>query len=210
MTSNLNRRRQQGVSLIIAIIILGAMMMSGIAMFRKLSASAIISGNLAFTTSAIAASDTAAEDSRALLRDPIQLTATQREYGAPGYFPAHCHNEQTDLVAAVVCGNTPFDPTTFSWEGQNNSRLVTANDGAGNEVRYVIHRLCAVSGSLGEGGQLCNESRSTGGGSGSGGGGATIVYGGLALGGVRAPHYRITTRVRGPRNALVYTQVTLL
>lgn len=202
-----SRRRQAGVSLIIAIIILGAMMLSGIAMFRKLSAGAVIAGNLTFTNSGIVASDFAAESARAWL---LGNSGAQLYTGAAGYFPAHCYADQTDEPSSRNCGTsaTPseFNPATFDWTGINQSVLVTADDGAGNEVRSVIHRLCDVAGSLDVVGQNCVLALQTGAGS---GGHGTVTYGTQQLGITMKPYYRITTRVRGPRNSIVYTQVTM-
>ncbi len=202
------RRRQRGVTLIIAMIILGAMMLSGIAMFRKLSASAMISGNLAFTNSAIAGADFGAESARAwlMLQSGRQLF-TGAQF-ARGYFPAHCYTLPADEVASRNCGTsaTPadFDPTTFDWT--NQATVVTTNDGAGNDVRYVVHRLCNVVGSLDTAGQSCVLALQTNAGS---GGHGTVTYGTQQLSTTMRPYYRVTTRVRGPRNATVYTQITM-
>lgn len=211
------RRRdaQRGVSLIIAIIILGAMMLSGIAMFRKLSAASMIAGNLTFTNSAIAAADNGQEQARNWL---LGRSGAQLFNAFPGYFPAHCYDDSGDVPSETNCsagGNaTPsaFDPTTFDWS--NLSILVTDTDGdgnddmdaAGNSVRYVIHRMCDRVGSLDVAGQSCVLALSTGGGS---GGHAAVTYGSQQLTTTMRPYYRITTRVQGPRNAMAYTQVTM-
>ena len=208
------RRAQQGVSLIIAIIILGAMMLSGVAMFRKLAASAMISGNLTFTNSAIAGADSGQEVARDWL---MNQTGSALFAACPGYFPAHCYNDQTDVASATNCNAsaTPsrFDPFTYDWEGTNQSILVTDTDGdgdddldaAGNSVRYVVHRLCDRIGSIDASGQSCVLALQTGGGS---GGHGTITYGTQQLSTTMRPYYRITTRVRGPRNAVAFTQTT--
>jgi type IV pilus assembly protein PilX len=201
------RYSQRGVSLIIAIIILGAMMLSGIAMFRKLSASAVIVGNLSSTNSAIASADRGAENARTWLI--TQGTASLYTSSA-GYFSAHCYMSAADEAFRPNCNvtTTPsaFDPFAFDWTGANQSTLVTSNDGAGNEIRTVTHRLCDTSGSLDVANQSCVLALTTGAGS---GGRSTVGYGGQQLSTSMKPYYRITTRVAGPRNAVVYTQVTM-
>ena len=200
-------RSQRGVSLIIAIIILGAMMLSGIAMFRKLSASAMIAGNLTFTNSAIAGADGGQEGARAWL---MGQTGGGLFGGAPGYFAAHCYDKQEDEPNGRNCNATAtpsaFDPFAFDWTGANNSILVTANDGAGTEVRTVTHRLCDIAGSIDIAGQNCVLALQTNAGS---GGHANVSYGTQQLNTTMKPYYRITTRVLGPRNAVAYTQVTM-
>ena len=195
---------QRGVALIIALIMLTAMMMAGIALFRKISAGAMIAGNLTFTSSAISAAEQGSEAGRTWLT----LQTAAGLYGAAaGYFPATCYSVDSHITTDVNCGNAGapvFDPTTFDWA--SFSTLATADDGAGNEVRYVVHRLCRMTGEMDKIGQECVVSQVNTGGS---GGKTNVTYGTQALNSIMKPYYRITTRVRGPRNSLAYTQVTM-
>jgi len=195
---------QRGVALIIALIMLTAMMMAGIALFRKISAGAMIAGNLTFTSSAISAAEQGSESGRTWL---TSQTGAGLYGAAAGYFPASCYSNDTHITTDVNCNNAGapvFDPVTFDWT--TFSTLVVTDDGAGNEIRYVVHRLCRMTGELDKIGQECVVSQvNTGGSSGK----STVTYGTQALSSILKPYYRITTRVRGPRNSLAYTQVTM-
>ena len=205
---HVGRRRQQGVSLIIALIILGAMMLTGVAMFRKLSAASLITGNLTFTNSAIAAADGGQEAGRAWLMGQTGNGLFKPAVHIPGYFPAHCYvnkaNEAGDVKCTTAATPPVFDPRTFEWDDADNS--VPSTDAAGNSIRYVVHRLCDVAGSVDDSGQNCVVAMKTGVGS---GGHGTVTYGTQQLQSTKSPYYRITTRVQGPRNAVAYTQVTM-
>lgn len=195
---------QRGVALVISLIMLTAMMMAGIALFRKISAGSMIAGNLTFTSSAISAAEQGSETGRTWL---TSQTASGLYGAAAGYFPASCYSNDTHITTDVNCnaaGAPTFDPTTFDWT--NFSTLATANDGAGNEIRYVVHRLCRMTGELDKIGQECVIAQISTGGS---GGHASVSYGTQSLASTSKPYYRITTRVRGPRNSLAYTQITL-
>jgi len=94
-----------------------------------------------------------------------------------------------------------FDPETFDWTNQGSTELPI--DNAGNAVRYVIHRMCALSN---ESPNAPNQScvRLTGVGSGNSKTGG--FYGSVPLEGTAQVYYRITTRVVGPKNTVSYTQ----
>jgi hypothetical protein len=104
------------------------------------------------------------------------------------------------------CGNSPppseFDPMVYNWA---NSALATANDGVGNEVRYVIHRLCETPGPMNASGQQCVTIGSASAGSAR----TSAVYGSQALSNTSQPYFRITSRTLGPTNTVVYTQTIL-
>lgn len=194
---------QRGVALVIALIMLTAMMMAGIALFRKISAGAMIAGNLTFTSSAISAAEQGSEGGRTWL---TSQTGAGLYGAAAGYFPATCYTNNTHITTDVNCSNAGapvFDPTTFDWT--TFSTLATGNDGAGNEIRYVVHRLCRMTGELDKIGQECVVAQTNTGSGGKSG----VTYGTQALSSIMKPYYRITTRVRGPRNSLAYTQVTM-
>ncbi len=195
---------QRGVALVISLIMLTAMMMAGIALFRKISAGSMIAGNLTFISSAISAAEQGSETGRTWL---MLQTASGLYGAAAGYFPASCYSNDTHITTDVNCnaaGAPVFDPTTFDWTAF--STLVTTNDGAGNEIRYVAHRLCRMTGELDKIGQECVIAQIATGGS---GGHMNVSYGTQSLASNSKPYYRITTRVRGPRNSLAYTQITL-
>ena len=208
-------RSQRGVVLLLALIMLVAMTLAGIVLYRQIGTGLIIARNLNFKRTAAVASDRGLEVARAWL---IDQTAAQLEQAsaADGYFPGWCN---TVLNAVGVpdadedgnaddCGDNPppseFDPTTYDWNVAV-SALATADDGVGNEVRYVIHRLCETPGAMNSSGQQCVTIGSAVAGSAR----TSAVYGTQALSNTSQPYFRITSRTRGPTNTVVYTQTIL-
>lgn len=204
---------QRGVVLLLALIMLVAMTLAGIVMYRQIGTGLIIARNLSFKRTAAVAADRGIESARTWL---VSQTSAALEQGSAvnGYFPGWCN---TFLNAGNVpdadndgqpddCGNTPapseFDPVTYNWA---NSVQATSNDGAGNEVRYVIHRLCETPGSINASGQQCVVIGSAS----SGGAKTAVTYGSQALSNTSQPYFRITSRVLGPTNTVVYTQSIL-
>ena len=190
----------RGVVLFISLIVLVAMTLAGIALFRQVGTGVAIAGNLAFKDSATSAGDLGIEAARAWL-------ITQGSATLQGDLsPAYCSSWQVF-----------FDPITHGWTGTANcsalsatspgggSQLVIADDGAGNEIRYIVHRLCSLSGALNVGGQQCATLGAAGAGGSKGGG----AYGVLPLANTMQPYFRITVRSAGPRNTMSYVQAIM-
>ena len=178
-------KRQRGVVLFIALIVLVAMTLAGIAMFRQVGAGVIIAGNLAFKENATSVGDLGLETARAWLVGQGS-SALQTDQATSGYYSSWA---------------LTFNPATFNWS-TNTSMLATADDGTGNEVRYVIHRLCSATGAVNDPNQSCvTVGSASAGGSQIGG-----AYGVLPLSNTTAPYFRITVRVAGPRNTTSYVQ----
>jgi len=185
---------QRGSVLLIALILLVALSLAGIALIRSVSTSNIIAGNLAFQQAATHSADVGVETA---------LTFLQTNSGAG----------VTTLHASVLTGTgTRYvalrqDPAAGqSWDAYWNSTLAgsgavntLAADAAGNTVSYVIHRLCDNAGAPSYPG--CSAPPvDTGTASSSMGAGVVTVAGDKQV------YYRITARVTGPRNTLSYVQ----
>jgi Tfp pilus assembly protein PilX len=175
------RKAQDGVVLFIALIVLVAMTLAGIAVMRSVDTNVLIAGNLAFRNAALSAGDAGIEAARNWLT--TQTAGNLVNDQLPGYYA----NWQDT-----------FNPATFDW-GANASLVGT--DANGNQIRYVVHRLCAESAKTVDGTE-CFKVSSTSAGSTKGGG----SYGVTPLKGSAQPYYRITTRVDGPHNTVGYVQ----
>jgi len=185
----LPRARQGGAVLFIALIVLVAMSLAGIALIRGVDTANLIAGNLAFKQNATHGGDWGVEQARGWL----QLQASAVLYAdVPGRYSAAM---QTGLD---FTGTDPSAPD-FDWDGNS---FDAGADPAGNQVRYVIHRMCELAGNPGS--VNCVRT-SLGGTTGGTQGGAT--YGGAALPTTSQIYYRITARVTGPRNTVSYVQV---
>jgi type IV pilus assembly protein PilX len=186
-------RRQRGVVLIIALIVLVAMSLAGIALFRQVGTGLTIAGNLTFKQNATLAGDQGLEQGLAWLVatnvNGINLNLDQ----PPAYFSSWNN-------AGGTVDN--FAPATWDW---TNNATAIATDGAGNTVRYVIHRLCETA-NVGLGSnQKCVTKQSGG----AGGSQGAVSYGVEPLSTNIQPYFRITAAIDGPRSTKSYTQLIM-
>lgn len=208
------RQQQQGVILMIALIMLVAMTMGGIVLFRQIGTGVLIAGNLGFQQAAVAAADSGTENGLLWIGTPPGGFSTDNlpASGQPGfgyYFPAWCYTTTSgDLNGdglADNCGTTPslsFNPFTFDWTLAASSTFADTN---GNTITYIVHRMCQTAGGINAANQQCVVAGSATSGSTKGAGG----YGGQPLTNSVMPYYRITTRVVGPRGTVTFTQAII-
>ena len=187
------RLRQQGVVLLISLIILIAMTLAGIALIRSTDLGNIIAGNLAFKQAATHAGDRGIEKALEWLsNNPGLLVSDQPSagYSANG----------KDAARSPAAGKTWKD----YWETLPTSRIWTLSSAdagnSGNSVSLVIDRMCDLPGDV-NGGANCTTSTVAGvvGGSGQEGGEKAIT-------GSSAIYYRVTVRIDGPRNTVSFIQ----
>lgn len=183
-------RDERGAVMFVAIIVLLLMTLAGVAMMRQMRSDLSIAGNLAFKQSAAAAADRGTEAARAWFTSRT-LAVLQNDDADEGYFSSY--SGSPDEV----------DPAKLPW-GQ--AKLAIDDDGAGNEVDYLIHRLCKLPNApVDSASQECVT--------------ANIAPDGQSNTSDKdykappldagQPFFRVTTRVRGPRNTLSYVQVVM-
>jgi type IV pilus assembly protein PilX len=213
------KRAQQGVVLFIALIVLVAMSLAGVALLRSVDTNVLIAGNLAFRQGATMAGDWGVEDARKLLdrnsRDPITNT------------PLTILNSDTPVLAQLagipnppwpnttyyatwqqnldLTGNTSTTADDFDWSGARSM----GTDAGGNQVSYVVHRLCEQAIGSGDAGNNCVRSTGGSGAASDDGTKGVVSYGGTALPGTSTVYYRVTVRIVGPRNTVSYVQAIL-
>ena len=90
----------------------------------------------------------------------------------------------------------------FNWSDPAKTDLLP-DDGSGNEVRYVIHRMCQFAGDQNAPNANCVKVPSAATGVSTKG---AVGYGTQALPGSSATYYRVTVRIQGPRNTVSYVQ----
>lgn len=189
------RHNQKGIVLFIALIILVAMTMAGIAMVRSVDTGNIISGNLAFKQSSLAAADRGIQEAYEWLNDNRATLANSNL--ANGYFSS-------------ISGNfTGFG--AYDWD---NAMSLGAADAAGNRVEYVIHRLCtqpntAYNGDNGGVANQCSTSDSSTPVT-NASAGSSMQVGAAVYSSSPMVYYRITARALGPKNATSVVQATVL
>jgi type IV pilus assembly protein PilX len=199
---------QRGVTLVIALIMLIAMTLAGLALFRQVGTGVIVARNLTFRENATSIADQGVETARSWLL--LQSASTlEQAVVAQGYYAAWCNVSVTGANtpdfnsdgAIDDCATSP-PPSTFTASGYNWVNAVHIAGIDGNQVDYVIHRMCAKPGGLNISNQECSTVSSA-----NGNDNHDITdYDHLTLSGSVRPYFRITTRVTGPMNTVVYTQ----
>jgi len=188
-------RAQRGVVLIVALVVLVAMSLGGVAILRSVDTATLIAGNIAFKQRTLQGADMGVE------------TAIQ-------WIAANQSNLIADNFGGGGAGYYSSSATRFAWEQASswtNAKLV-GTDAAGNTIHYVIHRMCdrpgeGISAPL----QRCATD------AGSGGTtyeapaeGASNVAGSGAFTARSKMYLRIIVRSMGPRNAVSFVQAMVL
>lgn len=196
-------RRQRGVVLMVALIVLVALTLAGLSMIRSSDTGVIIAGNLSFRQSAGQALDAGVE--AAITALPASLAGS--EAAQPGkYHPFILQ----DTEPAPAGDGLPDLPGGQKWEGSGNpSNAYAVNEPGGLKgytVRYVIERMCFNTGSpvtdLDAPGR-CNVEQAVSGLQ------SNKLDPGRDIGQFRKLHYRVTVKVEGPRNTETFAQVLL-
>lgn len=172
-------RKQRGVVLFVALIVLVAMTLAGLATMRSVDTNNVIAGNLALRNAAIGAGDAGLEAARNWLvaqNDTVLLTDL-----APGYFA----NWQ----------DTSFNHKTFDWAGSGTN---VGTDSFGNTIYYVVHRMCRDSGAAITGTVCSKVVAETQGGS--------EKDNAPRPASTQKPYFRLSAKVIGPRNTVSYLQ----
>lgn len=201
-------RRHRGIVLIVALLLLAALSVAGVALMRSMSTTNLVVGNLAFSRSAVGAADLGIEAANVWLGN---AAATDLYSDSPGNGYLASMAAPYDKPATEQSWAEFFD-TTLS--GTNALALVGKDPErvAGNRVTYVIQRLCSGPGAPSEvqcvrpSTSRSNCARAAAAGSCSGGAEAMAGLGadGQSAGpaGLEPPvYYRITARAIGPRNS---------
>lgn len=179
-----SKHKQSGVVLFIALIVLVAMSLAGVALWRSIGTGVLIAGNIAIQRGAVTSSDRGIEAARNWLMNQT---------------PTVLNSDQTR--AYVSSWDPRFDATTFNWDTLGST--ASTADSAGFTTQYVVHRLCSLpNAGHNAPNQQCLTLSVAGGSSGRSGG----SYGVLPLSGTTFIYYRITSRAVGPKNTVSYTQ----
>ncbi len=192
-------RRQRGVVMFIALIVMVALSLAAIALVRSVDTTNAVVGNLSFRLASILPGNFAVEKAAAALFPNSDILAAVRiadktkNYLPENYFATR----QPDDARGIP--NTLLKKTAFDGAG-----LTKYTDPAtSTEIRYVIERMCAPG--LPEGSPPVESncdllpSRLP---PGMTGGKAPIPL-------PREPYYRVTIRVDGPQNTASFLQAML-
>jgi type IV pilus assembly protein PilX len=213
MHRNFFRQKQRGVVLLVALIVLVAMTLAGIALVRSVDTGNLAAGNLAFRQGAALAADEGIEAGIAWL-DGKQgagggLTADQ---SSTGYYAT-----SQDALDVTNKGNTS---TAVDWDHNDCSDLTGVTNcvkpSAAAEVKegdtvlytysYIIHRLCSKPLGYNDPDNSCVTYQSA---DDKSAGRDAPQSGDTRFAGEPVPYYRITARVLGPRNTTSFVQAVV-
>jgi Tfp pilus assembly protein PilX len=174
------------VVLFVALIVLVALSLSGVALVRSVESTTLVAGNLALKQSALLGSDRGIQAAY----DWLLLNRTTLASSNPGQ------------------GYSAAKPTPEpNWELDSawGSAINLGTDAASNTVYYVIHRMCLLPDTPHSNGTCATETAVQG--------GTNVVSQGDSNSSDSASYskperaiYRITTRTVGPKNATTVTQ----
>lgn len=196
-------RRQQGVVLMIALIVLVAMTLAALGIIRATDTGSMVAGNIGFRQATLASGDSGIEAARTwLIANRLTLESDQP---TRGYYATRQDN--LDLTG----NQTATGADGVDWAGSDPSRPAKAIsvgnvDSSGNDVLYIIHRLCSIVGSPNAPSQSCATASQSGIGSSQ----DAPDYSTYALKVKNQIYYRVTSRVNGPKNTVSYVQAVIL
>ena len=195
------RNRQQGVVLLVALTVLVAMSLAGVALIRSVDTAALVSGNIAFRSAGVQVADRGVQEALGWLMQTRKFNPTQlyNDVSAQGYYSSR-----------VLPEPDWYDDQTWQGALPINGGMT---DASGNQIYYIIHRMCTVPNAAPQAnvGSTINDCPQFY----PSALGSTLTGQSYAIGSPRynslpQNYYRITTRVVGPRNNITITQTTIL
>ena len=186
-------QRERGTVLIIALIVLVAMTLAGIATMRSVDTATVMAGNIAFRQATANAADQGIQAGYWWLASNLTSGNLDSSNPSVGY------------VARAATDEPKWsDPAAWVNAAQLNGG---APDAAGNKVWFVIERMCPVVGVANAPGNTCGSTPDPG----------AVSREGQdhfrQTGGVfkkpPAIHYRVTAKAEGPRKSVTIVQVML-
>lgn len=219
-------RRQQGMVLVFALIVLVAMMLAGVALVRSVNTGSQIAGNVSFRQDAVATADRATQLAIDTLYDKLVALPTSLDADIPsiGYYASSDANldptgngsdsATRKLInwgdingSGAFCAGYPSssyaDCSTYTpFAGTDGKGAVVVN---GNAASYIVFRMCDGPGSHASGVAKCATQATAAVNNCQG----AINYeneGHCSSGGASTPFYRILVRTVGARNAVSYTE----
>jgi len=185
---------QAGLALPIALIMLVAMILAALALFRSVDTATMVAGNLSYKQRTVHAADEGTRAAYVWLQDKAASA------------PADLNNTNTGAgyYSSQHANDPGWNPVT---EWPSSGAVTLGADSGGNSASYVIHRLCSQPGlAHNEGTNRCASFT----------GGANVSTGGSLASdapdfkGTTYIYFRVTTKVVGPRNSTSYTQTLML
>lgn len=188
------RRRQQGVALPVMLIVLVIMLISGAYLLKSSNSATMTTSNMAYQSVLNKANDLA------LMTASEWLSAT---------WSGNRVALESDVAASGYVANLDTTQTVHSpnfWAGK-----ASVTDADGNNIEYVIHRMCLTAGNWNVAPNKCMQTSAN-----TFSPGTSVALGSslsstaVQLAGSPQLHYVITARIYGPRGGNVISQMAVL
>ena len=225
MLRQAQRKRQTGISLVIALMVLVALTLTGVALIRSMDTTNLVAGNLSFKQATVHGADQGIESAIAWLTANNGTGLLDADI-ANGFYTASTIGN--DAIAALGSGTpedfwrhyTNNDSSTgacylpFSSNNLTGSSVCasgpTRDATSGNIVGFIIQRLCNSAGNVNGSGCAVPINYSSSGsvvaGSGNNEGAGDVSSSSGSITTSTMTYYRITVRAQGPNNTTSYVQ----
>jgi Tfp pilus assembly protein PilX len=195
-------RRQRGVVLFIALIVMVAMSLAAIALIRSVDTTNAIVGNLAFRMASILPANASIEQAAsALFVDAdidrlAHITDDEKKADKPSenYYARRLPGEDARGVPLLLQKSSTASLLTKQFDAKE-----TATASLNTHVTYLIERMCLAAGTATE--VNCDLVRPVA--------NPGDTLGDTNFGAGRLPYYRVTVRVDGPKNTASFVQAML-
>jgi Tfp pilus assembly protein PilX len=207
------RQGQSGVSLIFALIALVAMTLGAVALIRSVDTGILALGNLSFNQSGLGSSARAADAAITFLEANILAGATlDGDIPAKGYYassldtldPTGRTAETADVQALVDWERNGCKVNGQASGAPSCQTAVDTFDVGGDQVSYIITRLCELAGPFEDANCSSPMVSGTAEGTAHGAGSYSVPtnFGAPRI----SPYFRIITRSVGPKGTVSYTE----
>jgi type IV pilus assembly protein PilX len=203
-------RNQRGIALFVALIVMVALSLAGVALIRSIDTTTSVTGNIAFRQAALLQANWAIEEAIGSIYTPDQSSSpdsklsagfdTTQDEGAKFYIASF---EPTKDSTTTGQPALPAGVPDVLWKKGGAWPYAPAPDtGTGNKIKYVIQRMCTkdVYGASPKA-EYCDmmaPKQALG---------TTVGDDALTIG--KYPLYRVTVRVDGPNNSLAFVQAMI-
>ncbi|MEP7063816.1 MAG: hypothetical protein ABI881_15610 [Betaproteobacteria bacterium] len=199
-------KSQRGIALFVALIVMVALSLAGVALVRSINTTTSVTGNIAFRQSALLQANWAVEeaighiypaDSKLALGDMIDPTAD----ATPKFYVATFDPTKDSNKTAQPA--LPAGVPSVLWKKGGGWPTAFSDSDSGNNVKYVIQRMCSTDLALPAPAnqaqcELMQPKQALG-----------TTTGDEAINVGKYPLYRVTVRVDGPNNALSFVQAMI-
>ena len=193
------RRAQSGVVLFIALIVMVAMSIAGIALIRSVDTGMSVTANLGFRQASIPPTTWAVENAIAAMFEKKTIADLEKKNLNENYYAYRYELKNGGKVEDKQ--GVPYDLQGIGTAPPNYpGTFQKTTDAAGNTIRYVIERMCLDEGpATAANCDMSPPKKSE----------ATTAMELIKPELIRVPFYRLTVRVDGPNNTTTFAQAML-